>query len=151
METVVADGEVSHVWEHTYLLWFDRDLNPHLETTKPPPKRALAEAKWAVGVQGVGLHEGHVRSNLAVKLDSQTAIGFDPARKRLFLAVFEKATVGAALEEIASLGALEGVTLDSGGSSCLAIGAGAAVVAPGVVTGGWRPVATVFGVRSGRD
>src|SRR5262249_52107383 len=30
VETVVADHVVSHVWEHTYLLWFDSSLVPHL-------------------------------------------------------------------------------------------------------------------------
>ena len=36
VETVVADGVVSHVWEHTYLLWFDADLTPHLTAPKTP-------------------------------------------------------------------------------------------------------------------
>src|SRR5262249_25289090 len=29
VETAVADHVVSHVWEHTYLLWFDEQLTPH--------------------------------------------------------------------------------------------------------------------------
>ena len=58
VETVVSDHVVSHVWEHTYLLWFDDQLNPSLETSKPPSQAALKGAKWAIGGQGVGLHNG---------------------------------------------------------------------------------------------
>ena len=41
-ETVVADHVVSHVWEHTYLLWFEDQLTPHLRPSKPP---AAAESQ----------------------------------------------------------------------------------------------------------
>ena len=33
-ETVVADHVVSHLWEHTYLLWFDDQLTPHSEAVE---------------------------------------------------------------------------------------------------------------------
>jgi hypothetical protein len=45
VETVVADHVISHVWEHTYLLWFDDHLTPHLRVSKPPGAE-LALAKW---------------------------------------------------------------------------------------------------------
>jgi len=52
------------------------------------------------------------------------------------------------LQELADLGAKDGMLLDGGGSSSMAIGKGAAGVSAGVLYGGWRPVATHFGVRA---
>src|SRR5262249_849675 len=46
VETTVADHVVSHVWEHTYLLWFDDQLAPTLRPSKPPSRSELAAAKW---------------------------------------------------------------------------------------------------------
>ena len=60
VETVVANHVVSHVWEHTYLLWFDDQLNPHLRPSKPPRPADLAEAKWGIGGQAVWLYDGKV-------------------------------------------------------------------------------------------
>jgi hypothetical protein len=52
VETVVADHVVSHVWEHTYLLWFDDQLMPHLRPSKPPLAPELAIAKWGIADKG---------------------------------------------------------------------------------------------------
>jgi hypothetical protein len=49
------------------------------------------------------------------------------------------------LQTLADLGAKEGMLLDGGGSSSMAIGKGAKGVPPGIICGGWRPVATHFG------
>ena len=54
VETVVGDHVVSHVWEYTYLLWFDDQLTPHLDRSKRPGPAVLATAKWGIGGQGVG-------------------------------------------------------------------------------------------------
>jgi Phosphodiester glycosidase len=54
------------------------------------------------------------------------------------------------LQDLADLGAKDGMLLDGGGSSSMAIGKGAAGVPAGVLYGGWRPVATHFGVRAQR-
>jgi hypothetical protein len=40
VETVVADHVVSHVWEHTYLLWFDDQLTAHLRPRNHRPRRS---------------------------------------------------------------------------------------------------------------
>src|SRR5262249_33743213 len=45
VETLVADHVISHVWEDSYLLWFDDHLTPHLRAAKPPGAE-LALAKW---------------------------------------------------------------------------------------------------------
>ena len=52
------------------------------------------------------------------------------------------------LQELADLGAKDGMLLDGGGSSSMAIGKGATGVSAGVLYGGWRPVATFFGIRA---
>lgn len=148
VETVVADGRASHLWEHTYMLWFDDTLTPTLERRKPPPDAALARAKWAVGGQGVGLAGGRVQGGLSRTPEARTAVGIDPQRRLLFLAVFESASPHRAMEELAGLGAQEGMLLDGGGSTAMTIGPGATGVRPGTVLGGWRPVATHFGVRA---
>src|SRR5947209_5886124 len=64
VETVVSDHEVSHLWEHTYLLWFDDLLTPHLGPSKPPTATELAQAKWGIGGQGVGLRDGKLAEGL---------------------------------------------------------------------------------------
>jgi hypothetical protein len=149
VETTVADHHVSHVWEHTYLLWFEDDLTPHLETTKPPSESVLAKACWGIGGQGVGLTGGRVRDGMEHgPADSRTAVGFDRDKKLLFLAVFEKASQRQALEKLSQLGAKEGMLLDGGDSTSMALGQQARGVRPGVLTGDWRPVATHFGVRA---
>lgn len=150
VETVVADGRVSHLWEHTYLLWFDDGLAPTLERTKPPPPAALARAKWGIGGQGVGLTDGRVADGLDRTPDARTAAGIDTERRLLFLAVFESASPRRAMEELAALGARDGMLLDGGGSTAMALGEGASGTRPGTVLGGWRPVATHFGVRAAK-
>jgi Phosphodiester glycosidase len=150
VETVVSDHVASHFWEHTYLLWFDDDLDPHLRPSKPPNSAELREAKWGIGGQGVGLHDGKVWSASDRQPDSRTAIGIDAERKLLFLAVAEWASPHLMLEELAKLGARDAMLLDGGASSAIAIGEGARDVAMGPLFGGSRPVATFFGVRARR-
>ncbi len=147
-ETVVAEHEVSHVWEHTYLLWFEDDLTPHLEHAKPPRAEALARARWGVGGQGVGLRDGKVRAGASQGPAARTAVGIDAANKLLYLAVFERASPRRALEFLAGLGAREGMLLDGGGSTSMALGRDARGARPGVLFGGWRPVAVHLGVRA---
>lgn len=150
VETVVAAGRVSHAWEHTYLMWFEPDLTPHLERTKPPSDAVLARAYWGIGGQAVGLQSGRVRDGAGRDPNARTAVGVDPAKRLLVLAVFESASPRLALEELAALGAREGMLLDGGGSTGMVIGSGAASVRPGTVLGGLRPVATHFGIRADR-
>jgi hypothetical protein len=150
VETVVSDHVTSHVWEHTYLLWFDDQLNAKLRPSKPPKPEELRKAKWAIGGQGVGLQEGKVWSGIDRKPDSRTAIGIDAERKLLFLAVAEWASPRLVLEQLAKLGARNAMLLDGGASSAMAIGEGGRGMASGALLGGWRPVATFFGVRARR-
>ena len=121
----VSDHVASHFWEHTYLLWFDDDLDPHLRPSKPPEPAELRQAKWGIGGQAVGLHDGKVWSASDRQPDSRTAIGIDAERKLLFLAVAEWASPHLMLEELAKLGARDAMLLDGGASSAIAIGEGA--------------------------
>jgi hypothetical protein len=148
VETVVSDHVASHFWEHTYLLWFDDDLNPHLRPSKPPKPEELRQAKWGIGGQAVWLHDGQVWSSSGRQPDARTAIGIDPQRKLLFLAVAQWASPHLMLERLAKLGARDAMLLDGGGSSAMAIGDDARGVARGALFGGLRPVATFFGVRA---
>ncbi len=148
VETVVSDHQVSHLWEHTYLLWFDDQLTPHLKPSKPPTAAELAQAKWGIGGQGVGLRAGDVWPGSSNTPDSRTAVAIDPQRKILFLAVAEFISPRLLLEKLADLGAKDGMLLDGGCSSSMAIGHGAQGIRPGVLHGGRRPVATCFGVRA---
>jgi hypothetical protein len=148
VETVVSNHEVSHLWEHTYLLWFDDDMTPHLKPSKPPTAEELAQAKWAIGGQAVHLHGGKIFEGAAREPDARTAVAIHPSRKLLFLAVGESISPRRLLEKLRDLGATEGMLLDGGGSSSMAISRDAHQVRPGVLLGGWRPVATCFGVRA---
>ena len=150
VETVVSDHVASHFWKHTYLLWFDDDLDPHLRPSKPPEPAELRQAKWGIGGQAVWLHDGKVWSASDRQPDSRTAIGIDAERKLLFLAVAEWASPHLMLEELAKLGVRDAMLLDGGASSAIAIGEGARDVATGPLFGGSRPVATFFGVRARR-
>jgi hypothetical protein len=150
VETVVADHVVSHLWEHTYLLWFDDQLNPQLRPSKPPTAADLAMAKWGVGGQGIGLREDKVLADSSRSPDSRTAVAIDRPRKVLFLAVGTHISPRLMFQKLADLGAKDGMLLDGGDSSSMAIGKDANGVSPGVVYGHWRPVATHFGVRAQR-
>jgi hypothetical protein len=150
VETVVSDHVTSHIWEHTYLLWFDDQLNAHLRPSKPPRPEDLRKAKWGVGGQGVWLQGGGVWSGSDRKPDRRTVVGIDEERKLLFLAVAEWASPRLLLEQLARLGARDGMLLDGGSSSAMAIGEGSRYLARRTLIGGWRPVATFFGVRARR-
>jgi hypothetical protein len=147
VETVVADHVISHVWEHTYLLWFDDHLTPQLLPSKPPAPAELDKAKWGIGGQGVGLQDGKVWPGSSSP-DARTAVAVDRERKLLFLAVGEYISPRLMLEKLADLGAKDGMLLDGGGSSAMAVGKDAEGVPAGVLYGGWRPVATYFGIRA---
>jgi Phosphodiester glycosidase len=150
VETAVADHTVSDVWEHTYLLWFDDQLTPHLRPSKPPTPTELAMAKWGIGGQSVWLWNGKVSPDSSRDPDSRTAVAIDQLHKLLFLAVGTNISPRLLLQKLADLGAKDGMLLDGGDSSSMAIGKGARGVSAGIVYGGWQPVATYFGVRAQR-
>jgi hypothetical protein len=145
---LVADHIISHLWLDTYLLWFDDQLMPHLGPEKTT-EAELAAAKWGIGGEDFWLRDGKVwpgdyRSHIP---DGRTAVAVDLPRKLLFLAVGTHISPTLMFQTLADLGAKDGMLLDGGDSSSMAIGTGASVVSPGIVYG-WRPVATQFGIRA---
>ena len=154
IEPVVANGVISHMWPDAYLLWFDDQLTPHLRPSKPITPAEFAMAKWAIGGQYFWLRNGNVNvwsgSTYAYEPDSRTAVAVDLPRKILFLAVGTNISPRLMFEKLADLGAKDGMLLDGGASSSIAIGQGATEVPPGTTYGYWRPVATHFGVRAER-
>lgn len=150
VDTVVSDHEVSHLCEHTYLLWFGDEMTPHLEAVKPPSEEALTDARWGIGGRSVRLRDGRIQlGSDSAPNDARTVVGIDPARKLLFLATFECATPLRALAMLASLGAQDGMLLDGGDSTSMALGKEARGTRSGRLISGWRPaVATHFGVRA---
>jgi Phosphodiester glycosidase len=149
VEPVVADHTISHMWDDTYLLWFDDKLTPHLRQSKGFSETELAMAKWGIGGQDLWLRDGRVWSGdrRCYIPDARTAVAVDLPRKLLFLAVGTHLSPNIMFQTLADLGAKDGMLLDGGSSSSMAIGTGASVVSPGAVYG-WRPVATQFGVRA---
>src|SRR5262249_8983975 len=126
----VSDHIVSHVSEdYRYLLWFDDQLTPHLWQPKQPMVAELPMVKWGISGPGVPtLIDGVVSpSGEAVPSnpDSRTAIAIDGPRKLLFLAVGESISPRLILQKLAGLGARDGMLLDGGNSSSMAIGEGA--------------------------
>jgi hypothetical protein len=147
-EPVVADHIVSHGWLSGYLLWFDDQMTPHLGSNMTT-EAELAMAKWGIGGEDPWLRDGkvfsgHPRCHIP---DGRTAVAVDVPRKLLFLAVGTHISPTVMYQTLADLGAKDGMLLDGGDSSSMAIGRGAKVVSPGPVYG-WRPVATQFGVRA---
>jgi hypothetical protein len=137
------------VWLDTYLLWFDDQLTLHLRPVKPLMEAELAMAKWGIGGEDFWLRDGKVwpgdyRSHIP---DGRTAVAVDLPRKLLFLAIGTHISPTLMFQTLADLGARDGMLLDGGDSSSMAIGTDASVVSPGAVYG-WRPVATQFGVRA---
>jgi hypothetical protein len=145
---VAINHVISHLWEHTNLLWFDDQLMPTLERSKPPSATALGAAKWGVGGQGVGLQDGIINSHNSRVPNSRTAVAIDRESKLLFLAVGEYISPRLILLSLANLGAKDGILLDGGSSTSMAIGRDSASTGPRILSGGGRPVATYFGVRA---
>ena len=145
---LVADHIVTRGWLDTYLLWFDDQLTPHLGPNKAT-EAELAMAKWGIGGEDSWLRDGrvwsgHPRCHIP---DGRTAVAVDLPRKLLFLAVGTHISPTLMYQTLADLGARDGMLLDGGDSSSMAIGTGASAVSPGTVYG-WRPVANQFGVRA---
>ena len=145
----VADHAVSHVASlDSYLLWFDDQSTLHLRPDKST-EAELAMAKWGLGGEDFSLHDGRVWSGdrRCFIPDARTAVAVDLPRKLLFLAVGNRLSPNLMFQTLANLSARDGMLLDGGDSSSMAIGKGASVVSPGTLYG-WRPVANQFGIRA---
>lgn len=150
-ETVVSDHQVSHLNPHTYLLWFEDDLTPHLEHTKPPSPEVLAKAKWAVGGQGVvDLRQGAGSFGASPddRPNRRIFAGIDAQKKQLFLAAFEYASLAGAARILGEHGVKEATALDGGASASMTVGEGARGVRSGLLMWPMRGVPTFLGVKA---
>lgn len=125
METIVVNGEVSHVHEHTYLLYWDATKTAEFLLEKPPSADSLNRATLGLGVQGV-----QVRNNQAVPVAlsgaddvfARTFIGIDPDAHILYLMAFEQASGHYMMDRAVRAGVVFGGQLDSGSSTNMLIG-----------------------------
>ncbi len=147
-ELVIADGVASHVDENNHLVWFDKDLAPHVELRRTPRPEALRDARWGIAGQVLVLQGGVPTRQGDQIIDRQTMLGIDEAKHLVWLAAFEKASSNAAAEVLARHGVQAAIRLDGGDSSTLVIGEGARDLRSGPVLGAWRNSATFFGVRA---
>jgi hypothetical protein len=149
VQTIVADGQVNHIDPNSYLLWFESDLTPHIEFTKPPSESVLRRARWAIGGDAVPLWKGKLRDGAANHvMDRRTAVAIDADRHQLWLAIFENASSIGVAQILSEHGAQDGFLLDGGHSTTMVLAGQAAHVRTGEMLHGWRPVATFLGVRA---
>lgn len=150
VQTIVFEHTMNHLYQPRgmCLLWFDDDLTPHLENHHPLRPGVIPRARWAIGGDDVVLWDGKAIPGTGVTPDARTMAAIDPTRRMLWLAVFEKASYHFAANTLVDLGAQEGVMLDGGTSSAMALGDQAVGVRPGLLMAGWRPVADQFGIQA---
>ena len=150
LETLVADGRVSHRDPHSYLVGIDDTNAPFIETTKPPSDAALARAVTAVSIQGVQLFDGQITNaaNLNDEKFSRTFIGIRASERQLFLVAAEDCTLQELLETCAELGIESGGMLDSDDSTTLMIGRNALDISPLTAIRGRRLLGPSIYVRA---
>jgi len=133
LETLVINGRVSHIHEHSYLLYWDRAMNGYLSGNKPPDEETLARAWEGLGLQGIDLSFGSISSfsmRNPEEIYDRTFIGFNPEKKILYLLVLENVTRHYMALRALQAGATFGGQLDSGDSSHLLVGRGAKGLMP---------------------
>jgi hypothetical protein len=146
-ETLISNHDVGTVHTYSYLLWFEDDLTPHLETKRPPAEDACRRARW--GISGnLLVDHGNVTKFSNDEQDCRTAAGIDPLHKLLYLAVFDSAQQGEAGNYLVEHGIHEAVILDGGHSTCLIVGPGATGIRPRTLVYPSRAIADIFGVRA---
>ncbi|PQO38057.1 phosphodiester glycosidase family protein [Blastopirellula marina] len=147
-EIMVSNGVLNNAETNQYLLWFEEDLTPHLETEKNTVQSVLPQVKWGVGALGILVKDGKLNRDRPETPDTKTLIGINPETKQLWLATFESASIRVAARKLVEQGALDVVRVDGGSSSTMKIGSAASHMRSGTVMGGWIPTATHFGVRA---
>jgi hypothetical protein len=150
-ETVVYKGSVSHVDEKSYLLWFDRDMNSHLEIEKPPSPEVLSKAFWGVGLQGYLINAGAINWNSiqgsTMPLTS-TFIGINPSERVLWLMAFEDIVPGALGEFAREKGVEYGGMMDD--EATMLIGKNPFGIRSYTGIRGKRPLGAFIGVRANK-
>lgn len=147
-EMVVSNGILNHADTNQYLLWFDNNLTPYLETQKNSVQVVLPQVKWGIGAISILVKDGKLHRNKPESPDSQTLIGINAETKQLWLATFESASSRVASRKLIEQGSLYVVRVDGGNSSTMKISPDASNIRSGTLMGGWIPTATHFGIRA---
>ena len=151
LETLVWNGNVSHIHQHSYMFgWNEKDEFLY-EFTKPPSQEFLSQLRWGIGVQSISLHQGQIRDaalGANVVRDARTFLAVDPDEKILWMIVGEKISE-LGINQIASRqGAIVGGQLDTQDASHMIIGSGARGVKSMSGIRGRRMLAGTMGVRA---
>ena len=99
VDTVVAEHKINHLQPHDYMLWFDDHLTPHAETSRPAPLESLQRSKWAIGSRDAAFNGIGPRDDDGMR-EKRAAIGVDLAKTKLWIAVFESATLTEVTETV---------------------------------------------------
>lgn len=152
VETVMVDGELSHLHENSYLLWWNEEGRATFETTKPPSETAREHGVTGISVQGISVQDGRSRHSALRDPDGdpmrpRSFIGIDPERRILWLITYENATSRFMAEFAAEQGVVVGGMLDSGNAATMLIGRGAEGVLPFTGLRAPRPLANYITIR----
>jgi hypothetical protein len=123
-DVVVADRIITRGTWDEYLLSFDNQMTPQLSLSKVPTTAEIAGTKSGLGSGGAWLRDGKVSPGTNRKPDARTAVAVDERQSVLFLAVGEWISPRRLFCFLAQLGARDGILLDGGFSSAMAIGEG---------------------------
>lgn len=151
LETLVGDGNVSHIHNHSYMFGWDAEENFLYDTKKPPKLEFLEQLKWGIGVQSISVLDGELRleaMNHSADLDARTFLGVDPIRKIMWLIVYDKIDDLGMNTLARDAGVFIGGKLDSNDAATLIIGSDAKGVAPYTGIRGRRPLGGVMGVKA---
>jgi hypothetical protein len=151
LETLVVNGRLSHVHEHSYLLFWDEQGNVHLQNTKPPNEESLSLAVTGIGLQGIQVRGGEaVYGALDGKehLGARTFIGVDPLKRILYLFAYEKVSGYYMIQRAIEEGAIFGGQLDTGTATHLIIGKGARGVKSHTGIRSMRPIGPYLTIQA---
>lgn len=151
VDTLLVNGELSHIFEHNYLFWMDKNSRLHLERTKPPKQEVLNQAEWAIGVQGVCIYNGNQGYGSLASIDDferRSFIGTNKEGNILYMFAFENVLGRHMLDYARDKGVYYGAQLDTGSGSIMIMGRGADGVLPLTGLRGGRPFAAYIAVRN---
>jgi len=151
LETLVWDGEFTHLHKNSYMFGWDEAGEFHFEAQKPPRLEFLAKLKWGLGVQSISITNGEIRSaaiNQNHFRDARTFLGIDPEKKKIWFMVFDKISEHGMNEMAQAAGVIVGGQLDASDASTMIIGSGAKGVFPFIGIRGRRPLGPIMGIRA---
>jgi hypothetical protein len=143
IETLVVDGQMSHLHPHSYLMFWDKDGNAKFLDQKPPDPESLAKSVLAIGLQGTQVWEGKAHYHSLDDKDlvhPRTFIGFNNEQKTLWLMAYENVSGWKMIDMAIEQGVTFGGMVDSGDGTQLMVGRGAKGVFPHTGIRNFRPV-----------